>query len=187
MADSAKQAIRNSFIKLLNEKPLKQISVKDIVEDCGVNRNTFYYHYQDIPSLLETIVEEDTNRIISKYSEISSLEDCLLAITDFALANKRAVFHIYNSAKKDFYEQHLLRICHFMVSTYIDRILDGHNIKSADRDFIIGYYECLAFGMTIKWLSTKMKDDIEVFIHKLSKIKQGELEKMIESCEQKTK
>ena len=40
-----KRAIRNSFIRLLNERPVSQITVKDIVEDCGINRNSFYYHY----------------------------------------------------------------------------------------------------------------------------------------------
>ena len=41
-------AIKASFIKLLSERPLSQIKVKDIVADCGVNRNTFYYYFHDI-------------------------------------------------------------------------------------------------------------------------------------------
>ena len=41
MAQFTKQAIINSFLKLLEEMPLDKITVKDIVEDCGVNRNTF--------------------------------------------------------------------------------------------------------------------------------------------------
>ena len=47
MAGFAKKAIRDSFIKLLNERPLSQITVRDIVDACGVNRNTFYYYFQD--------------------------------------------------------------------------------------------------------------------------------------------
>ena len=50
MPPFAKREIKNSFIKLLTERPISQITVKDIVEDCGVNRNSFYYHFQDIPS-----------------------------------------------------------------------------------------------------------------------------------------
>lgn len=42
MSKFTRDAIKNSFIKLLNERPLSQIKVKDIVEDCGINRNTFY-------------------------------------------------------------------------------------------------------------------------------------------------
>ncbi|WP_277934391.1 TetR family transcriptional regulator [Parablautia intestinalis] len=40
-------------MKLLNERPVSQITVKDIGEDCGINCNSFYYHYQALPSLVE--------------------------------------------------------------------------------------------------------------------------------------
>lgn len=43
-----KNMIRNSFIKLLNEKPLAQIRLKEVCELAGINRSTFYRYYQDI-------------------------------------------------------------------------------------------------------------------------------------------
>lgn len=46
-----RDAIIRSFLGLLNEKPVNHITVKDIVEDCGINRNSFYYHFQDLPAL----------------------------------------------------------------------------------------------------------------------------------------
>lgn len=61
-----RKAIKGSFIKLLNEYPLSKITIKDIVEDCGVSRNTFYYHYQDIFELLEDIFEEEIAKVIEK-------------------------------------------------------------------------------------------------------------------------
>ena len=51
MANFTKNAIKASCLKLLNERPISKITVKDIVEDCGINRNSFYYHFQDIPAL----------------------------------------------------------------------------------------------------------------------------------------
>ena len=48
-----KKAIMASFVRLVNKTPLDKITVKDIVEDCGVNRNTFYYYFQDIYALGE--------------------------------------------------------------------------------------------------------------------------------------
>ena len=80
MANFTQKAIRDSFVKLLNERPLSQITVRDIVDDCGVNRNTFYYYYRDLPQLLETIVDEEAQRIIREHSTIDSIEDCLNAI-----------------------------------------------------------------------------------------------------------
>lgn len=49
MANFTKQAIKSSFFKLLNEKPLNRISVRDIVEDCGINRNSFIIIFRISP------------------------------------------------------------------------------------------------------------------------------------------
>ena len=53
MSNLTKKALRETMIKALNERPLDKIKVKELVEECGVNRNTFYYHYKDIYELLE--------------------------------------------------------------------------------------------------------------------------------------
>ena len=56
--DRTKQAICEAFSQLLEEKPISKISVREIAAQCGVARNTFYYHYRDIPTLLQQILEE---------------------------------------------------------------------------------------------------------------------------------
>ena len=57
MAPSAREAIQAAFLSLLEERPLRDITVKDIVQSCGVNRNSFYYHFKDIPALLQENME----------------------------------------------------------------------------------------------------------------------------------
>ena len=48
MSLTTKRALAESLKKLLSKKNLDKITVKDIVTDCGVNRQTFYYHFHDI-------------------------------------------------------------------------------------------------------------------------------------------
>ena len=52
-------AIITAFWQLLEEKPYNKITVKNIVERCDINRNTFYYHFQDIPDLLYKSLKKD--------------------------------------------------------------------------------------------------------------------------------
>ena len=52
-----KAYITDTFWQLLEEKPYNKITVQDIVDRCHVNRNTFYYHFQDIPSLAQSSIE----------------------------------------------------------------------------------------------------------------------------------
>ena len=53
MPKFTKTAIMQSFVKLLDSTPFDRITVKDIVDDCGVNRNTFYYNFEDIYALVD--------------------------------------------------------------------------------------------------------------------------------------
>lgn len=57
MSSSTKKAIVASFLKLISKKPFDKITVRDIVDDCGINRNTFYYYFQDIYAVLEEICQ----------------------------------------------------------------------------------------------------------------------------------
>ncbi len=120
MPNFTKQAIKSAFMKLLNEQPLNKISVRSIVEECGINRNSFYYHFQDIPSLIEEIVMEEIDTLIAKYPTISSLDECVNLAFRFAIENKKAVLHIYNSINRDIYESYIMKLCEYVVSTYLD-------------------------------------------------------------------
>ncbi|WP_040196526.1 TetR/AcrR family transcriptional regulator [Candidatus Soleaferrea massiliensis] len=53
-----KLMIRKAFTSLLSKKPIQSISIKELCELAGINRGTFYAHYQDIYALLEEIEEE---------------------------------------------------------------------------------------------------------------------------------
>ena len=88
MANFTKKAIKESFIRLLKERPLSKITVQVIADDCGINRNSFYYHFQDIPALIEEITLEEVDRLIEMYPEISSIEECLNVIAIITTSRK---------------------------------------------------------------------------------------------------
>lgn len=76
MVSKKRNAIMQSLLKLLDERPLNKITVKDIVDDCGINRNTFYYHFEDISSLIEAIIIDEVDRVMIQYRDVSSMELC---------------------------------------------------------------------------------------------------------------
>ena len=146
-------------MKLLSQKPLSKISVRDIVEDCGINRNSFYYHFQDIPSLLGEIVTEQTDALIRQYPSISSVEECFSVAFYTARENRRAVMHIFNSANRDMFLQDTLRLCEYVVSTYISTVFSGENIGVDDRRVVVQFMKCQLFGVWIDWVSGGMKEE----------------------------
>lgn len=184
MPDFTKRAIKKSFWELLNEQPLTQISVRDIVEKCGINRNTFYYHFQDIPSLIEEIVMDAANALIQQHPSISSIDEGVEAAFRFTLDNKKAILHICNSVNRNIYEQYLMRICEYVVTAYFDTVFEKDIISKSDRDIIILFTKCELFGLSIDWINTGMQDDAIEKLKHLLLLCSGLSSEMIKRCKE---
>lgn len=168
MANFTKQAIKSSFMKLLNQQPLSKISVRDIVEDCGINRNSFYYHFQDIPSLIEEIIKEDADRIIEQHPTVNSLRECINIMFRYALENKKAVLHIYNSANRDIYEKSMMKLCEYVVTKYLETVFGKDPESEKARASAIIFFKCELFGLSFEWIGKGMKEDAIEEIYSLA-------------------
>lgn len=60
-----KMAIEDAFISLLEEKPIRNITVKELCERAQINRGTFYRYYHDPIDLLESIEERILGEIVA--------------------------------------------------------------------------------------------------------------------------
>ena len=70
---------------------MDKITVKDIVETCGINRNTFYYYYKDVYDLIDDIFKLETERIISEKNQFETWTEELSSIVQIAMDNKKAI------------------------------------------------------------------------------------------------
>ena len=62
MAKFTKKAIMDCFLNMLKHKNIDRITVTDICEQCGINRNTFYYYFKDIYDVLNNIFMEEIEK-----------------------------------------------------------------------------------------------------------------------------
>lgn len=173
MPNFTRTAIKASFLKLLGQRPLNQITVKDIVEDCGVNRNSFYYHFEDLPALLEEIVGEQVTAMIELHPTIDSVEEGCDTIVEFVTKNKRAIYHIYNSLSRDMFERHLMKLCQYVVSAYVETIPAGLLADEEEKAVFIRFHRCALFGTVIDWLNEGMRYDIAAYFRRISRLRLG--------------
>ena len=75
MSNITKKAIAASLKNLLKEKKLNKITVQDIADDCGINRQTFYYHFQDVYDLVEWICIQDTEKVLQENRTYATWKD----------------------------------------------------------------------------------------------------------------
>lgn len=74
MPAQTRKAIQDAFLKLAAQKPVDKITVKDIVEECQINRNSFYYHFEDMPNLIELTLEEAMLEVMDSHPASSLRE-----------------------------------------------------------------------------------------------------------------
>lgn len=62
-----------AFLELLQKKDLSFITVKEICQRAGVNRSTFYLHYETISDLLEESLEYMNNKFLETFKDRQSV------------------------------------------------------------------------------------------------------------------
>ncbi len=179
MPNFTRNAIKEAFMKLLNERPLNKISVRSIVEECGINRNSFYYHFQDIPSLIEEIIKEDVDRLIEKYPTVGSLNECMELALEFTVKNKKAVLHIYNSINRDIYEQYSMKLCEYVVTAYLDTAFGKGIVSEYDRTIAVRFLKCMLFGLIFDWIENGMRTDVIDEISHVTRLCRGLSDELI--------
>ena len=168
MSQITKRALEASLKNLLAKRPLDKITVKDIVDDCGVNRNTFYYNFEDIYALVDELLSEEVARVLEKQRTCNSWQGGLYYGAEFVLKNKRAVYHLYHSTKKDQLERYFKRVVYDAAAEVVKHEAEGLNCTDADVEFVAGFYGDAVIGMIRRWLDSDMKGDLEAMIRKLS-------------------
>lgn len=176
----AKNEIKKTFLKLLDERPLSQITVKDIVAECGINRNTFYYHYSDLPSLVEDEIMTEAEKMMAKYDSFATLEDCLDAVLEFSLAHKRAALHLFNSNSQDVFVHYFMKISEDAIRRYFEELTKDKKIDDEDKEIIIHYYKCLLFGQAVDWMRNGMTSDLQKQFRRFCEFNRGSVEAMID-------
>ncbi|MCR4896008.1 MAG: TetR/AcrR family transcriptional regulator [Lachnospiraceae bacterium] len=72
-----KQAIRDAFWTLLEERNFEKISVSDLADRAGINRKTFYAYYDSLDALVEEVEDDLTKNYEPIFRDARSLETAL--------------------------------------------------------------------------------------------------------------
>lgn len=177
MAAFTRLAIRRTFLLLLEQMPLDKITVKMIVDACGVSRNTFYYHYEDIPALLKDTLEAELGQF--RIDRDDRKDDVLQLLTK--VANNRKIFdHIYHSSARE----HLrLRLRDAILSLFLEAVAQQSRgrLDAKTQETIAVFYASAMTGACVHWLEDAENDPPEDFLARLA-LFDGLLEETIEKA-----
>ena len=132
-SQETKRALAASLKKLMNRKP-QSCTINEIVQDCGVNRNSFYYHFEDIYALFKWMLEQEAVEVVKQFDLVLDYREAIEFVMDYVAENR----HIVNSAYDAMGREGLKRFFYAdfidIVRNYIDSVAAKYE-ADVDEDY----------------------------------------------------
>lgn len=163
-----------ALIDLLATKDLEYITVKEICEKAGVNRSTFYLHYETIADLANEAVEIVNERFSSYFTQNSAefvhkiserdLNELVFITQDYLLPYLQFIYdnrNVYRAALCNPHGMQVQTRYRYLKDHIIVPILARFDIPDLLRKYYIAYYIEGIAAIIKEWLNTNCKDAIE--------------------------
>jgi AcrR family transcriptional regulator len=176
-----------ALITLLEKKEFEYITIREICDTAGVNRSTFYLHYENTLDLLQ----ETTRYILDKHFAYYSadlqhieerFENCklshLVVITseyltpylNFIKENQR----IFKVSIKHFHTMNMSDVYRKMFSYIFRLILARFHVSETESPYVIKFYLTGVFAIVKEWVSKNCAEDIDTIIRLITDCVLGE-------------
>ena len=151
MLDDRKELIASAAKRLLLRRDGKKLTVTDIVNECHITRQTFYYHFADIPDLLLWMMNRNLERTMQEASTQATPEESLKYLITLALGSRPFVEKAMHAGYQDEMEQLVTQ----SFNSLIERILRrGHFPPGCTREqmgLMLRYHLNAVLGLTRSW------------------------------------
>lgn len=175
-----KRMLADSLKRSMQKKAFAKITVSEIIEDCGVNRKTFYYHFGDIYELLKWMLEEEAIDVVKHFDLLVDYEEAIRFVMNYVEENDYIISCAYHSMGREEMKRFFYADFIGVTSTVIDAEEARLNL-TLDADlklFVEKFYTEALAGMLIDWAQEKDKRDKEKTIRYLTMIVGTAIESM---------
>lgn len=162
------------------QKPLNKISIHEIVEDCGMNRQTFYYHFHDIFDLLEWLFKEEALSFLESRSNPISLNDGVLYLLKYIQNNEALCLCTLQSMGHKHLRQFFYEGINSVLRSVVDEYSSDLNVSEEHKVFLAHFYTVSFAGFIEYWLQDGLKDDPEEIVRLCEVAMQGNIRGALE-------
>jgi len=163
-SDETKGILADSLKELMKGKQLEKISIRELSDTANVNRQTFYYHFEDIYDLLKWTFQQETVQLLNVYENSLLWKDGLLQLFKYLEANKEFCLCALQSLGRG----HLKRFFYSDISTIFGRVIKSHGerLKAPEEymAFLTHFYILSLAGLVESWLTGEMDQSPEEII-----------------------
>jgi len=153
-----KEMIARNMISLIEKKSIDKITVKDLVELCGISRQTFYYHFQDTIDVVEWSMEKIVEAKIAEGMRIDDPKEALYRMITYSNKEKEILNNLLRSQRKEQIERAIIKNMRLYMETMIKNKNSALRINPADMNVLLDFW---TFGIVGSLLSSMSRGDLD--------------------------
>ncbi len=184
MSQLTKNAIVETTVRLSQSRPINKITVRDIVEACGITRNTFYYHFHDIYEVLECAIEIELSNLREAWG--SDPHEALYSLLKFCISYKRVWNNLYRAVGHDQLSVYISKQVKAILGAHIAATPGADRLDQKDLSLISVLCEEMFVGVFFRWLRTDVTpmsdEELHAFSNRVLLLFEGHLQAAIEKC-----
>ncbi len=185
MAQTTKKALADSLKKKMSEKPFDKITITDIVTDCEVNRQTFYYHFKDIYDLVEWTYSSEAAKALGEQKTYDTWQQGFLQIFQYILSNKNFVKNTYHSISREHLERYLYSETYQLLIGVVEEKAANMEVREEDKAFIAHFYKYAFVGIVLQWIEAGMRENPATIVDRISMLIVGDISGALEKLNHK--
>ena len=168
---NTKKTLAESLKRIMKTKSFSKITVSEIISDCGVNRKTFYYHFEDIYALLKWIFENEAIDVVKNFNLAVDYEEAILFVMNYVEKNDYLITCAYDSIGRDEMKRFFYADFIQLVSTIINNAEteSGKRLASEYKAFLCSFYAEALAGILIDWIKNRNQQNRAQIIEYISK------------------
>lgn len=178
-----KKALADSLKRAMKKKPFQKITVSELINDCNMNRKTFYYHFENIYDLLKWMFEQEAIGVVKHFDLMVDYEEAIIFTMDYIEENDYIINCAYDSIGRDELKRFFYADFNEVVVSVVSRAEEKFDRKLDEKykTFLCGFYVEAIVGMLIEWIRERDKRERAVVVDYLSKTIRGSLTGILQS------
>ena len=170
-----KKALALSIKKLMETIPLAKLTIREIVNNCGINRQTFYYHFKDKFDLVNWIYYSEAIESISDCRNYAHWTDGMYKTLVYFMNNKSFYINALNTPGQNGFDGYLFEKTYDLIMGVVNDISTNLKVTITDKNFIADFYTHAFVGITVQWIKDSMKELPELMVDKLNDVVEGSM------------
>lgn len=156
-----KQELSAALKRLMESKPINRITIRELVESCGVNRKTFYYHFEDIYALLKWTLEQEALLLFDKYDLVHDNSKALEFVLDYVGENLAMLQNIVRSIGRSELGRFFFKDIYQPVYKLVCEVeqLRGLNVEDGYKAFLSKFLTEAVAGILLDCIERDVLDD----------------------------